>query len=249
MRRSLEGLRVLNTRPNEQASTLSQTIRDAGGLVIELPTLEIHPTYKWLNFLPDLKTVNQAIFISINAVNHCFKLLKQHHITWPSSIKVIALGKGTATALNQFNIQVHAIPEVADSEHLLALPLLKEPKKQHILLFKGEGGRRLIEDKLLEKGAHLLTLNAYTRDFPKINPQFVASIWRDDAVDIILLTSEQSMHHLFMLFEKEAHTWLRSKTYLVISERLAEAAIVAGIKKIIRSHPDQMMDALFDALT
>lgn len=248
MKHSLNGLRVLNTRPKEQARSLSQNIRDAGGFVIELPTLEIHPTHEWLDSLPDLKKVTQTIFISINAVEHCFSLLKQHNINWPSSIEVIALGKGTAAALNQLNIPVNAIPEVADSEHLLALPCLQKPQKHPILLFKGEGGRPLIEHSLLERGANLLTLNVYTRDFPKINAQFVTSIWRDDSVDIILLTSEQSMHHLFKLFEKEAHNWLRSKTYLVISERLAEAAVFAGIKKIIRSHPNQMMNALFDSI-
>ena len=40
---------------------------------------------------------------------------------------------------------------------------------------------------------------------PKISRQFINSIWHDDLVDIILLTSEQSLHNLFKMFGKEAH--------------------------------------------
>jgi uroporphyrinogen-III synthase len=243
---SLHGLRVLNTRPREQAVDLSQKIHDAGGVVIELPTIEIVGTPHWLSSLPDLNSVNQAIFISANAVEHCFSPLQQHHIHWPSTIEVIAIGKGSAAVLNQFNIPVHVIPEISDSEHLLMLHSLKQPKNQHILLFKGEGGRTLIENVLLEREATLLAFNVYRRTLPKINHQFVKSIWRDDLVDIILLTSEQSMRNLFQLFEEKAHHWLHNKTCLVLSERLAQIASSLGIKNLICSRPDEIMNALFD---
>ncbi len=246
MSRSLQGLRVLNTRPQGQAEHLSQTIRAAGGVVIELPTLAIEATSDWLSAVPDLKKIDQAIFVSANAVEQCFMQLQQAGLRWPVTIVVIAIGQGSAAALKKFNIMIHAIPEITDSEHLLTLPSLLQPQKQNILLFKGAGGRALIEETLLRKGVNLLALNVYQRVMPKINPQFVKSIWRDDLVDIILLTSEQSMHHLFKLFEEDAHHWLRQKTCLVISERLAQVASSLGISTIIRSHPDGIMNTLFD---
>ncbi len=245
---SLHGLRILNTRPQEQAQQLSASIRAAQGIAIELPTLEIQTVTNWLDHLPDLSSVQQAIFISANAVQHCFMQLKQAHIHWPSTIKVIAIGSGSAALLKQFAVEVHATPSIPDSEHLLALPSLQQPDQQRILLFKGEGGRPLIEERLLQQGADLIALNVYRRALPKINVQFIKSIWRDDLVDIILLTSEQSMHHLFQLFPKDAHHWLRSKTCLVISERLAQSASSLGIKHIIRSHPEGIMNALFDSV-
>lgn len=246
MNRSLMGLRVLNTRPKDQAKNLSKTIHEAGGSAIELPLLEIRATADWLSVLPDLNQVDQAIFISANAVEHSLMQLQHHQITWPTTIKIISIGKGSAAALNKFNIPTDAIPEIADSEHLLALPSLQQPQQQNILLFKGEGGRMLIEESLAARGANLLALNVYKRLIPKINPQFVKSIWRDDRVDIILLTSEQSMQHLFQLFGEKAHHWLCSKTCLVISERLAQAAFSLGIKNIIRSYPEGIMNSLFD---
>jgi uroporphyrinogen-III synthase len=248
MNRSLHGLRVLNTRPQEQAQPLSANIQAAQGIAIELPTLEIQTTTDWLSQLPDLNGVQQAIFISANAVKHCFIQLQQAQIHWPSTIKVIAIGNGSATLLKQFGVQVHATPLIPDSEHLLVLPCLQQPQKQKILLFKGEGGRPLIEESLLQQGAELIALNVYQRVLPKINDQFIKSIWRDDLVDIILLTSEQSMRHLFQLFPEGAHHWLRNKTCLVISERLAQSASSLGIKHIIRSHPEGIMNALFDSV-
>ncbi|EHL29967.1 uroporphyrinogen-III synthase [Legionella drancourtii] len=246
MSRSLHGLRVLNTRPQGQAELLSNAIRAADGVVLELPTLAIEATPDWLSTLPDLKKVDQAIFVSANAVEQCFTQLQQAGFRWPATIRVIAIGQGCAAALKKFNIPIHAMPEIADSEHLLTLSSLLQPQKQNILIFKGAGGRALIEETLLNKGVNLLALNVYQRVMPKINHQFVKSIWRDDLVDIILLTSEQSMHHLFKLFEKDAHHWLRQKTCLVISERLAQIASSLGMSTIIRSHPDGMMNALFD---
>ncbi len=73
---------------------------------------------------------------------------------------------------------------------------------------------------------------------------FITTIWYDDAVDIILLTSEQSLNHLFKLFDVQAHQWLLSKVYLVISNRIAQAARNMGIKKIILSHPKHIVTAL-----
>ncbi|MGM9454289.1 uroporphyrinogen-III synthase [Legionella bozemanae] len=247
MSSSLHGLCILNTRPREQAHQLSQSIRAAGGVAIELPTLKIEAaSSNWINSLPNLEKVDQAIFISANAVYYCFTQLNQRHIKWPSSIQVIAIGQGSAAALQKFGIRVSAVPEVPDSEHLLALKTLQQPEKQNVLLFKGEGGRPLIEEQLMQRGAKLIILKVYQRVIPQISRQFIESIWRDDLVDIILLTSEQSLHNLFKLFDKEAHDWLRNKKWLIISERLAQIASSMKIRNIRVCTPNRVMNTLFD---
>ncbi|KTD44792.1 uroporphyrinogen-III synthase [Legionella parisiensis] len=247
MNSSLHGLCILNTRPQDQAHQLSQRIREAGGVAIELPTLKIEAAKSnWINSLPDLEKIDQAIFISANAVHYCFTQLNQQHIKWPSSIQVIAIGEGSATALQKFGIRVNAIPDMPDSEHLLALETLQQPEKQNMLLFKGEGGRPLIEEQLMQRGANLIILKVYQRVIPQINRQFIQSIWRDDLVDIILLTSEQSLHNLFKLFDKEAHDWLRDKKWLIISERLAQIASSMKIRNIRVCTPNRVMNTLFD---
>lgn len=244
---TLKGLRILNTRPKNQAQALSKSIIDAGGIAIECPTIEIKAiNNNWIGLLPNLSTVNQAIFVSANAVHYCFTQLKLNNIHWPAQIKIIAMGHGSSNALNEFNIAINNIPDVPDSEHLLTLNTLQQLKSQTVLLFKGEGGRPVIEEGLLQRGANVIALNVYKRVIPKIRHQFINSLWRDDLVDIILLTSEQSIYNLFKMFCKEAHYWLQEKPCLVISERLAKSASLFGMKKIIISHPHWMMNTLFD---
>ena len=122
MNPTLKGLRILNTRPVSQAQELSKKIIATGGTAIECPTIEIQATNNnWLDHLPHLNNVNQAIFISSNAVHYCFAQLKLHDIQWPASIKVIAIGHSTAKTLNDFNIPVHHIPDIPNSEHLLSI--------------------------------------------------------------------------------------------------------------------------------
>lgn len=247
MSQSLGNLRVLNTRPKGQASKLSQDIRKAGGVVIEFPCLEIKATSsRWINLLPDLATIDQAIFTSINAVDYCFMQLNQLEITWPSSIKVIAIGKGSAAALQRFNVTVSDIPNIPDSEHLLALNTFQQQKKQNVLLFKGKGGRPLITEHLKKRGFNLTILDVYQRIMPKKNHPLMKSIWRDDLVDIILITSEQSLYNLFKLFDKEAYDWLRHKKWLIISERVAQIASTMKIEHIKITPPERMMTSLFD---
>ena len=247
MTQTLNGLRILNTRPKNQAHALSKNITDAGGVAIECPTIEIKATTNtWVDSLSNLKEVDQAIFVSANAVHHCFTQLKLNNIPWPGHIKIIAIGQSSEKALNEYNISVTHIPDEPDSEHLLKLDSLQQIKNQTVLLFKGEGGRQLIEESLLQKEANVITLNVYKRVIPKIRHRFINSLWRDDLVDIILLTSEQSIFNLFKMFNKDAHYWLQEKPCLVISERLAKSASLFGIKKIIISHPDRVMNTLFD---
>jgi uroporphyrinogen-III synthase len=124
--------------------------------------------------------------------------------------------------------------------------ILLKIKQKIILLFKGEGGRTLIEESLITKQAKLIILAVYQRILPAINYQFTNSLWRDDAVDIILLTSEQSIHNLFKLFSQESHDWLQNKPCIVISERLAQIASKLGVKKIKISHPNRIIRTLLD---
>lgn len=247
MTQSLHGLRVLNTRPKDQAPALSQQIMEAGGVAIECPTLEIIPTNtNWVVSLPDLATVKVALFISANAVHHCFKALRLHQITWPLHIKLIAIGQATAAALAVYGLQGAEVPQHPDSDHLLKLKTVDQLKNKTVLLFKGQGGRQLIEMGLKERGAHVLPVIVYERVIPAIPRDNIELLWRQDLVDIVLLTSEQSMHNLFEMFGKEAHAWLKGKPCLVISDRLARCAKLSGMQNILICHPEQIMQTLFN---
>jgi uroporphyrinogen-III synthase len=241
---SLQGLRILNTRPLEQSRTWSHEIRALGGIAIDLPTLAIEPITSWFMHLPPLQLVKQVIFISANAVHHFFSALKQGAIAWPTNIQITAIGKATAAALLTYDVTAQHIPRIADSEHLLMLDSLQHVGQQTILLIKGEDGRTLINDKLKERGARLIPLSVYRGVLPPTSEEFLNSLWHDDAVDIILFTSQQVMSNLFTLFGKEAKEWLCGKPCLVISERLATEAARLGMQHITVSGYDKVLETL-----
>jgi len=238
---NLKGLRVLNTRPLDQAHLLSESIKNFGGAVINCPAIRIAPpSQPWLAELPDLGSISYIIFTSANAVNFSCPSLPP----FPNKIQVIAIGEATSNALKQYGINADYIPAVANSENLLSWPPLQAIAQQNILLIKGTGGRSLISDTLKRRGANLIELAVYQRLKPQINQQVVDRWWRNDAVDIILFTSHQIMQNIFMLFGEEAHSWLRGKPCVVLGERLAKEAARLGMKKIIISKPESILEAL-----
>lgn len=238
----LHGLRVLNTRPEAQGQALNQTIQRAGGQAIHCPTLTISPTLAthWLPLLPPLLIVQYAIFTSVNAVHYFFDGLENNAMAWSNQITVIAIGKSTEKALKSRNRVVHFIPAKADSEHLLALPALQQIKNNTVLLIKGEGGRGLIPETLAARGANLISVNVYRRTIPELNSNELAHLWQNDAIDIIVFTSQEAMHNLFVLLGKEATEWLQQKPCLVISPRLAKEAAILGIKNSTVCEPDTL---------
>ena len=241
----MNGLRVLNTRPFKQGAALSQAIREAGGLPIDLPALIIEPTLSdWLAQLPVLDSIHLALFVSANAVDCFFAPLKQTSRSWPAGICVIAMGTATAEALNKQGIQVHHAPTIADSEHLLTLDALQQIQNDTVLLVKGVGGRTLIAETLLARGARLIPLDVYLSKAPTFNRTEINSLWQDDAVDIILLTSEQAIRNLVMAFSGEGLAWLCNKPCIVISDRLAAVADSLGMKHILLCHHDMILTAL-----
>jgi uroporphyrinogen-III synthase len=221
-----KGLRILNTRPLGQNEALSKAIRDAGGIPVECPALAIEPIDNdWWRALGDLASIDWAIFISTNAVQFCFERIK----VWPESIRVVAVGQATAHALKQWGVRVDEVPLLASSEGLLNLEAMQHVHDKTILLVKGENGRALLADTLTQRGALVHPLVVYRRVLPVVSPAYIESLWHEDAVDAIVFTSEEAMHHLFQLFGQKAHDWLRSKPCSVQSQRLAKAAADLGV--------------------
>ncbi|MDF1647025.1 MAG: uroporphyrinogen-III synthase [Legionellaceae bacterium] len=229
---NFKDLRVLNTRPQHLAKATSQVITKAGGFAVECPMLAIKSTQpNWVNTLPALNNIQHAIFTSPNAVTYFFKHYPS--IKWPKTIKTYALGRGTQNALKNQGIFNPLLPKQADSEHLLLLDSLQAVAHENILLIKGKNGRTLIRETLVQRAANVQAIDVYQRVLPNISFANTQSLWHEDAVDIILITSETALQHLFILFGEQATSWLCGKPCLVISERLAIAARKKGFKTVI----------------
>ena len=165
--RPLAGLTLLLTRPGQQGHSTAGVLRAAGAIVIEMPVLEILP----LSCTVDSRTLAAAyivIFVSANAVEHGVPcLLASGGIA--GGTLVAAIGQATTHALNAAGYADVVSPQQSiDSEGLLAMPQLQQAlvRGQHVILVRGiseSGGRKLLEESLVARGAIVETAICYER--------------------------------------------------------------------------------------
>lgn len=231
----LAGLGILVTRPAHQAAHLAQLIRRAGGNPILFPTLEIVdlPDLKPLHDLIDrLDTFDLAIFISPNAVNKALNLIRARRAL-PPRLKIAAIGKGSCKVLEQFGVKdVIAPKQRFDSEALLELPELKTMDGKYIVIFRGDGGREILGDELVKRGARIEYAECYRRQKPQTDSGKLLYLWARDELDAVTVTSAEALHNLFDLAGKLGQQWLKKTPVFAPHERIAETAREMGLERV-----------------
>ena len=243
MKSALQGQRVLVTRPEGQAAGLINALTQAGAEVIHYPVLKIeatedNPTKQAI--LSDLSQFEAVIFISTNAVRFTAQSIQRHSIDLPSSIQCLAIGQATSAALQQQLGNSALFPQnAADSESLLKLEVLQQNKidGHKILIVRGEGGRETLKQQLQQRGAEVQYLELYRRISPQFNtknPNPLPSLLKKGRVDLVTVTSGQSLEYLTEL-AADQKSLLKALPLLVPSARIAELAQRSGFKKLIQS--------------
>lgn len=229
---SLHGLRVLITRPIYQAKALAAQTQSYRGLAIHFPTLEIIRTKNIKKVelrIKKLKEYAFVIFISPNSVFNTAETIHRAWPSWPKNTKIIATGPGTALALKQHNLPCDDCPKKDFSgTGLLNLTALQGIKRKKILIIKGEGGRLYLAKGLKARGVQIDNLNVYKRKLPKIDKD---NIPNQEAIDIIICTSQSGLKNLVSLLYPYWEDILFKKQLLVISPRLASSAKKLGFVK------------------
>lgn len=217
---NLHGLRILNTRPafGGGQARFQHLIETHGGISILFPLQRIEP----LPFLmPDLSHIDAVIFVSIPAVESFFSQLNAQHIQWPEHIETIAIGTATQHRLKNHGIDVTHCSQEGHSEDLIQQSFFQKLKNKQVLWVKGQEGRAIIGEALHSVGAHTHSLIVY-QNFPETyEPSQLESLWKENLVDIILISSQQAFIFFLTLLNNEGKKWLQQKTLLVFSERIA----------------------------
>lgn len=220
----LAGLTILVTRPAVQAEALCVQIEGYGGTAIRFPTIAIERIEA-----PAADGCDLAVFISVNAVEHGRHLLAPSEAT-----RIAAIGKATAAALLEAKLRVDYVPDAGfTSEALLAHPQLQLTAGTRALIVKGQGGRELLQEALSSKGLFVQTREVYRRVRPPLDiaqRDALVTRWSDAGVDVVTLTSVATLDHLLQMLGERGREQLRATTLLVVSNRIAEAALAAGLK-------------------
>jgi uroporphyrinogen-III synthase len=228
----------LNTRPVDRAPPLTLALQQAGWQVSEFPLLELVPlslAERDLSALSQLaiQPVRVIVVVSPTAARLGLEALAALNIV-PQQLKIrwLAVGQGTAQLLSAVGISPE-VPELESSEGLIASSALQDLiPNEWVMVWRGIGGRELVQACLLARGVRLQVINLYERRLPKESQTSWVKQWMHDdatrlshqtlnkndsfAQRVVLLSSGESWRYWQMLAGDAALTpWL-----LVMGQRL-----------------------------
>jgi uroporphyrinogen-III synthase len=237
-RKLLSDINVLVTRPAHQSLFLTEGIRAIGGNAILFPVLEIADV-KDLNPLRNLISrideFDWAIFVSPNAVNKAMHwITKQRSL--PYHLKIAAVGKGSADALKHYGVNEVLIPvDRFDSEALLQRKELQDMRDQRVVIFRGNGGRQLLGETLIQRGATVEYAECYQRKKPDVDTTPLLKAWSQGEIHAVIITSSEGLHNLFDIIGKLGQQLLKLTPIFTSHERIAQTAKSLGLDKIVKA--------------
>jgi len=192
--RPLFGKRIVVTRATQQASALTDKLRELGADVVEMPAtqiarLDLQPLRDAIHRLP---TFTWLIFSSQNAVSIFWDQLlgEARDARALAGLKIAAVGPAPAGALLERGITVDVVPERFVAEGLLDVLRARDDVAQSKVLYvTAEGARDVLPRGLRELNAEVTVIEAY-RSIPDGEgaDRLARQLERDD-IDLVTFTS------------------------------------------------------------
>ncbi|TAL75359.1 MAG: uroporphyrinogen-III synthase [Rhodanobacter sp.] len=234
---ALAGRTIVITRPAGTAGGLVRRVRAAGGIPVLLPGLS-------LRGLGDAAALRAAladevlVFTSPAAVRFAARLAPLR-----TRALVLAVGHGTARALARLGVAA-LVPARQDSEGVLGLEATQHLAGRRVALIGAPGGRGVLREQLVSRGAQLRELHVYCRVPPRLDRRHAAAIDRLPRSARVLLSSAEALGHLMHLLPPVARAHLCAAVAVVSSERLAQAAQEAGFRRSVLAASANAADLL-----
>ena len=235
MDKILENLKVLVTRPKQQADNLCESIENLGGTAIRFPVIEINKSENQQvakKILDDLEQYDIGIFISRNAVEWTLKLLDEKKSAL-ESLSLISIGPATTAALKRALSGTVITNCGTNSESLLENEALgtEAVSGKKIIIFRGQGGREHLATTIRQRGAKVDFAEVYRRDCPQYDSDFINKIWALNVPDVVVVTSNNGLENLFSLLNNEQRNLLLSKQLVVMGRRMFDFSVGFGFAK------------------
>ena len=174
----LHGVKVLVTRPREQAAGLVRELDEQGATAILMPVIEIVPVapdspldqaLRWIG------TYDWVVFTSVNGVAAAAKRID----SIPGNVKIAAIGPATAAACADNFRKPDVVPDEYLSEAIA--PALGDVRGKKILLARADIARNELAVDLKYRGAIVDEVAAYhirpveNPEPPKERPDFISA--------------------------------------------------------------------------
>lgn len=233
MTQALAGRTVLVSRPARQAPALVQAIRAVGGEAFEFPALDIAavPLDALTAPLAQWAEADLAIFISPSAAQFGMAAVRARGL--PDPVKTFAVGPGTARALQTLSVSDVITPDGQDSEALLELPQLQAVAGKHTVIVRGVGGRPLLAETLVARGARVTLMECYRRLRPQADATPLLARWQAGGIDAVTVTSAETLHNLAALLGEAGRPLLVRTPLFAPHEKIAAAARRWGVMRAV----------------
>jgi uroporphyrinogen III methyltransferase/synthase len=217
------GQRIMVTRPESQADPLAEQLRALGAEVVLQPAICIVDPPDWNpvdQALTRLNTFQWLVFSSANGVRYFFERWQRvesqfgdiggkkrstadFHRQFPT-LKLAAIGPGTADELARCQVHADLIPQAFQAE-ALAESLCREARGHRFLLARASRGREVLAEQLTAAGADVEQIVVYSSLDVQTADPVVAEMLVSGRIDWITVTSSAIARSLVRLFGEALH--------------------------------------------
>ena len=205
-KRVLFGQRIVVTRTREQASQLSQQLKDLGADVLEIPTIRIGPPddrQGLVDAILGLNGYDWLVFTSPNGVTSFFDAFFKsfHDLRDLGGCRIAAVGPATATKLKELHLQVDLMPdEYVSREIANAFQKEQTIENLNILLLRAQVAQPELPQALMELGAIVDDVACYKTVPETEDVSGSAARFQEEGADWITFTSASTVENFHARF-------------------------------------------------
>jgi len=249
--KTLEGVKILITRPERQNIHISAKLRELGAITIELPTITILPpnnTAPLDKSILDISQYDWVIFTSVHGVRFFSQRLKA--LGEPSDklkqVKVAAIGPATAAALEHLGKKADYVPTQFLSKKIAIG--LRDVEGKRILLPRADIASKKLPELLRQRGAEVEEVVAYRTIIPEgLSADRLKSVL-NQGIDVVTFTSPSTVRNLAQIVgANELTVLLKGVKVACIGPVTAEVTKELGIHVdiVARTHTiDNLVEAI-----
>ncbi|MDO8520306.1 MAG: uroporphyrinogen-III C-methyltransferase [Deltaproteobacteria bacterium] len=227
---------ILVTRTQEQSSEITALLEEAGGVVLEFPTIQLVPmkNYSALDgAIRKIKKQDWLIFTSANGVRYFWDRLRNlgKDVRWLAKLKVGAIGPATAAALREKGIWVDLLPQTFQSEGMLEALKESDIRGKRVLLPRAKEGREVLIEGLQKLKCKVEVVETYGNVIPEVASWELEKLFFETKPDWVTFASSSSVDNFVkILGKKNLKTYLARVKIACIGPVTAASAKKAGMK-------------------
>ncbi|MCP3741246.1 uroporphyrinogen-III synthase [Rossellomorea sp. BNER] len=233
----LEGKEILITRGEQEAESMSELVKQYGGIphIVPLLAFRSFEDRKQTDYINQLPEYDWVIFTSKNTVRFFVTLMKENGISLPmTNCKIGAVGDKTGDLLRSFGITPDFIPDYFTAEDF-AGQFLKEGKRpKKVLIPKGNLARNILASNLRDYGISCDEWILYENYFPQKNQETLKNLLLNYDLDAVTFTSSSAIHHYMKTVEKyNLNRIIKNQIFACIGPVAKETAENYGLKVVV----------------